>query len=253
MSTWNEDACAVVVGATGTLGGAIARKLIGRGLPVVAVGRDREKLDALAAESSLFRPCRADIADDASIETIKSALPGPVKMAVMSAGLPVRGSALTIEPGDLSRGANIKVDGLVRLLRAIDTGLGRGSRVAVLTGFLAIEPTPHEAAPGAINAAVHNLVRQMAELLGPRGTTVHAICPGPVDTERLRSIAKRISDERGITPEEAMAEYKAASSLGELISVDQVAWAANLLLDDEASCLHGSTLAITGGRLKAIF
>jgi NAD(P)-dependent dehydrogenase (short-subunit alcohol dehydrogenase family) len=249
----NTDECAVVVGATGTLGGAIARKLIARGLPVVAVGRNREKLDRLAEESAQFIPCQADIADDGSIDAIRAAVPGPVKMAVMSAGLPVRGSALTIETGGLAAAANIKVDGLVRFLRAIDDRLGTGSRLVVLTGFLAAEPTPHEAAPGAINAAVHNLVRQIAELLGPRGTTVHAISPGAVDTQRLRNIGQRIADERGITLDDVMDEYRRGSSLNSLITVDQVAWAAGLLLDDEASALHGSTLAITGGRLKSIF
>jgi NAD(P)-dependent dehydrogenase (short-subunit alcohol dehydrogenase family) len=139
------------------------------------------------------------------------------------------------------------------LLRGIDAQLVRGSRVVVITGFLGLEPTAHEAAPGAINAAVHNLVRQTAELYGPRGTTVHAICPGPVDTQRLRNIGARVAEERGLTLDEVMAEYKATSSLNELITTDQVAWAASILLDDEASALHGATLSITGGRLKGIW
>lgn len=251
MST--QQGIGVVVGATGTLGGAIARKLVSRGIRVVAIGRDEAKLDALAEESELFVPCRADIADDSSIDAIRAAVDAPVRMAVMSAGLPVRGSALTIEAGGLATAANLKVDGIVRLLRALDDRLGEGSRLAVLTGFLGVEPTPHEAAPGAINAAVHNLVRQLADLYGPRGTSVHAICPGPVDTDRLRTIAARVAGERGREVDAVMDEYRAASSLGELVSVEQVVWAANLLLDDEARALHGSTLSITGGRLKGIF
>jgi NAD(P)-dependent dehydrogenase (short-subunit alcohol dehydrogenase family) len=251
--TWNKDECAVVVGATGTLGGAIARKLISRGLPVVAIGRDQEKLDALAAESELFIPCRADIGESSAVEAIRAAVPGPVKYALMSAGLPVRGSALTIEDGGLAVAANIKVDGLVRFVRALDDRLHEGSRLVALTGFLAEEPTPHEAAPGAINAAVHNLLRQITDLLGPRGISVHAISPGPVDTQRLRNIGQRIADEQSISIDEAMERYRSSSSLGTLVTVDQVVWAANLLLDDEASALHGSTLAIAGGRLKSIF
>jgi len=219
-----DEGVAVVVGATGTLGGAIARRLVERGIPVVAIGRDQAKLDALAAESHLFTPCRADIGDDSSVEAIRAAVKRPVRMAVMSAGLPVRGNALTIELGGLSSAANVKVDGLVRLLRALDERLVRGSRVVVLTGFLGLEPTAHEAAPGAINAAVHNLIRQAADLYGPRGTTVHAVCPGPVDTQRLRNIGTRVAQERGMELEDVLAEYRATSSLDELVSVDQVAW-----------------------------
>jgi NAD(P)-dependent dehydrogenase (short-subunit alcohol dehydrogenase family) len=249
----NTNECAVVVGATGTMGGAIARKLASRGLPVVAIGRDQGKLDALAAESELFIPCQADIGDASCVEAIKQAIPGPVKYALIAAGLPVRGSALTIEDGGLAVAANIKIDGLVRFVRALDDHLGEGSRLVALTGFLAIEPTPNEVAPGAINAAVHNLLRQLTELLGPRGTSVHAICPGPVDTPRLRNIGQKIADEQGISLEDAMEHYRKSSSLGTLVTVEQVVWAANLLLDDEASALHGSTIAITGGRLKSIF
>jgi hypothetical protein len=49
-----------------------------------------------------------------------------------------------------------------------------------------------------------------------------------------------------------MEEYRSSSSLGILMSVDQIVWAANLLLDDEAWALHGSTLALTAGRFRRI-
>lgn len=247
------DQYAVVVGATGTIGGAIARKLVSRGIPVVAVGRDEVKLKQLADESGLFIPCRADIGESSAVDGIHAKISGPVKMAVMAAGLPVRGSALTIEDGGLAAAANIKVDGMVRLLRAVDDKWADPARLVVVTGFLGVEPTRHEAAPGAINAAVHNLVRQTADLLGPRGVSVHAVAPGPVDTQRLRNIAQRVATERGMALDDVLEEYRASSSLGTLVTVDQLAWAVNLLLDDEASALHGSTLSMTGGRLRGIF
>jgi NADP-dependent 3-hydroxy acid dehydrogenase YdfG len=67
-------------------------------MQVVAVARTRDQLDALAATSSQMKPSVADIADDASIDAIRAKLDGPVKLAVFAAGLPVTGSADTIEP-----------------------------------------------------------------------------------------------------------------------------------------------------------
>jgi hypothetical protein len=128
------DSCAVVVGATGTIGGAIA------------------------------------------IATIERALPGPVRGAVLSVGLPVRGSALTVAPDDLAAAA-----------------------------------------------------------------------------ERLRAIATAVAQDRGVDLEEVMDEYRSQSALRSLVTVDQVAWGATLLFDREASALHGSTLALTAGRLRGIF
>jgi NAD(P)-dependent dehydrogenase (short-subunit alcohol dehydrogenase family) len=241
---------AVVVGATGTLGGAIARRLVERGLGVVAVGRDASKLDALTAESDRLIPCRTDVGLDTAIDDIHAAVDRPVRIAVMAAGLPVAGSALTIETGGLAAGANIKLDGLLRLLRAIDHRLVDDSRLAILTGFLGLQPGRGEAGPGAINAAVHNLLRQLSEIYGPRGTTVHAICPGPVDTARLRALAASIAAERDIPADAVLDDYRAGSPLGELVTVDQVVWATELLLERHARALHGSTLMVAGGRLR---
>ena len=110
------DGTAVVVGATGAVGTAIVRRLTGRGLPVLAVARGKERLEDLAAGSELITPCAADIGDNAAVEAISSQLTGPVSLAVFAAGLPMRGSADTIDPDLLGVGANIKLGGLVRLL-----------------------------------------------------------------------------------------------------------------------------------------
>jgi phosphoglycerate dehydrogenase-like enzyme len=53
---------AVVVGATGAIGQAVVRRLTRRGLPVLAVARDKDRLDELAAAHELVTPCPADIA-----------------------------------------------------------------------------------------------------------------------------------------------------------------------------------------------
>lgn len=248
-----ETGEAVVVGAGGTLGGAVARRLLAHGVPVVAVGRDEEKLQALAAESPLVRVCPADVSEDGCIDTISAAIRGPVRMAFMGAGLPVRGSADTIEPGMVGVGMNVKLGGLLRLLRATREHFVPGSRIVALTGYLGAEPNGDELGPGVVNAALHNLMRQLSYRYGGRGVTVHAVSPGPIDSARLRRIAGARAEESGQTVDEFLAGYRAESSLGVLIEVEQVAWAVELLLDRRADALHGSTLALDGGRRRSIF
>ncbi|HEY1967667.1 MAG TPA: SDR family NAD(P)-dependent oxidoreductase [Pseudonocardia sp.] len=97
-----ENSTCVVVGATGTIGGAVTRKLLGRGFRVVAVGRDETKLKQLADESELVIPCRADIGDSSSVDAIKAAVPGPVAMSVMAAGLPARPEAVALHGSTLA-------------------------------------------------------------------------------------------------------------------------------------------------------
>lgn len=243
---------AVVVGATGSIGGAVARGLVGRGLRVVAVARTRGALEELAASSDLITPCEADIADNAVISRIEGALDGPVRMSVMAAGLPVRGSADTIDPDALAVGANVKLGGLVRLLHAVRDRLERGSRFVTFAGSLGLEPRGHEAGPGAINAGVFNLMRQIGMLYGPRGVTTHTIAPGPADTPRLRRIVTAVAEERGVSFDEVWREYEAGTSLGRLPTVDEIAWAVMMLLEPEADVLHGGVMHLDAGGLRGI-
>jgi NAD(P)-dependent dehydrogenase (short-subunit alcohol dehydrogenase family) len=246
--------CAVVVGASGSLGSAVVRRLVARGMPVVAVARSAEALQALPGEAGgdLVQPCVADIATDAAIEAIRAALPGPVDLALFCAGLPVRGSVMTIEPSLLAVGADTKIGGVIRLLRAVEGHLRPRSRFAAVAGTLGLEPGASEAGPGAINAGLINLMKQIALNLGPTGTTVHTLVPGPMDTPRLRSIAATIAEERGVDVGEVWAEYEAKVSLGRLPTVEECAWAVELLLAPEADILHGTVLHLDAGGLRGI-
>lgn len=245
------DLC-VVVGATGTLGRAVTERLAGRAMRVLAVGRREADLAALAAEVPGVVPCPADIADDAAVEQIRDALDGDVRMAVFAAGLPIAGSVETVAPSDLARGADIKLGGLLRLVRACDDRFVPGSRIVMFAGTLGLEPKPSSAGPGAINAGVFNLMRQLGDVYGPRGVTTHTLSPGPTDSPRLHALVERAAAEKGIPVEEQWASYAAQTSLGRLPRVEEIAWAVSLLLDPEADVLHGSVLSVDAGGHRGI-
>lgn len=244
---------AVVVGATGAVGGRVVSRLTGRGLRVVAVARSAEALAGLADRDPLVKPCVADIGDDAAVEAIAAALDGPVRLALFSAGLAVTGSADTIRPSDLAVAASVKVAGVVRLLHAVRDRLTDGSRFVAIAGSLGFEPGPLDAAPGTANAALTNLMRQLSQLYGPRGVTVHTIAPGPLDTPRLRAFAATRAAESGREEAVVLAEYAAKTSLGRLPTADEVAWLVETLLAPEAAALHGSVLSPDGGAHRGIY
>jgi NAD(P)-dependent dehydrogenase (short-subunit alcohol dehydrogenase family) len=196
--------------------------------------------------------CAADIADDSAIEAIGAALDGPVRMAVFAAGLPIAGSVETVAPGDLALGADIKLGGLLRLVRAVDSHLVPGSRIVMFAGALGLEPKPSSAGPGAINAGVFNLMRQLGDVYGPRGITTHTLSPGPADTPRLHALVERAAAERGTTVEEQWSTYAAGTSLGRLPTPAEIAWAVTMLLDPEADVLHGGVLHLDAGGHRAI-
>ncbi len=236
---------AVVVGATGALGAAIASRLGIEGLAVVAVSR---------AGGPGPLSCAADIGSDSAIGAIAAAVDGrPVRMVVQAAGLPAAGPVETIDPDALGHAVALKAGGLLRLVRAVDGQLGRGSRIVALGGHYGIEPAPYACAAGVTNAALANLVRQLAIAYGPRGITTHLVAPGPADTPRLRGLSERAAQRRGVPVEQVLAERAAESPLGRLVTPEEVAWSVAMLLAPEADALLGSTLSLDVGARKGIF
>jgi NAD(P)-dependent dehydrogenase (short-subunit alcohol dehydrogenase family) len=252
--TTGPDLC-VVVGATGAIGGAAVRRLVHRDLRVLAVARSAEALAGLAAGRASVTTCAADIGDDSAVPVLRQAVAaagGQVRLAVFAAGLPVKGSLDTVDPGVLARGVDIKVGGLLRLIRGCGDALGPGSRIVTFAGSLGLEPRATEAGPGAVNAAVLNAMRQLSLLWGPRGVTTHTISPGPADTPRLRRIVEAVAAEQARPADEVWAGYAAENSLGRLPTADEVAWGVEILLAPEADLLHGSVLYLDAGGHRGI-
>lgn len=249
---------AVVAGATGALGSAIVGRLRDAGLRVVAIARSADDLDAMAALDDGVIPLRGDLADDRLTAdlaaTIDAIVDGRIRMVVQAAGLPGSGNVETITAEEIVRGIDTKIGGFIRLLRGVEHRLGDGSRIVILGGHYGFEPSPAAPLAGMANAAVGNLVRSLADHWGPLGVTVHHIAPGPVESPRMHGIAERTAARRadGSTADVVLDEYRAASPLGRLTRIEEVAWAVGILLEPEAAGLHGSTLSLDLGRRRGI-
>lgn len=243
---------AVVVGATGAFGAVMVERLLARGLGVLAVARRPDTLATLAAQQPGLRLCQADIAQDSAIEAIRAAVPGPVRMVVHGPGVAVGGGVLDIDTGALVDAVNIKVGGLLRLVRAVDGQLQPDSRLVAIGGHYGLEPTAYAAAAGVANAALVNVVRQLSLAYGARGVTAHLIAPGPADTERLRRVAADRAALNHSTVEAVLDAMRAESSHHMFTEPGQVAWAVETLLAPEARAMTGSTLMLDAGRRRGL-
>lgn len=254
--TAEEAGIAVVVGATGSVGGAIRERLRREGLTVVAVARDAVALKALADADPGVVACPADIGSDdagAAVAATCAEVGGPVRMVVQATGLPPTGPLDRIAPGDLGVVVALKLGGLLRAVRAVEDQLEPGSRIVAIGGHFGSEPEPRTCGAGVTNAALANLVRQLADHYGPRGVTAHMVAPGPLDTERLHGIAAATAADRGVDTETVLDGFRSHSPLGRLTTVGEVAWAVALLLAPEADALLGSTVALDSGARRGLF
>ncbi len=243
---------AVIVGASGAFGQVIARRLAARGLAVLAVGRREDELRALTNGLPGARFCLADLADDGAIAAIAPHLDAPVRMAVHAPGVATAGGVLDAPTMAMVEAVNIKVGGMMRLARAVDAHLQRGSRLVAIGGHYGFEPTAYAATAGVCNAALANLMRQFSWALGPRGVTAHLIAPGPADTERLRRVAEARARQRGVSLEAVLEEMLEESAIHAFTTPEQVAWAVALLADPEADALAGSALMLDSGRRRGL-
>jgi len=240
---------AVVTGASGHLGSRLVAALAARGLSVLAVSQS-----GTAPRAGEVATVAADLASDSAIDIIRAALPaGELAMAVHAVGVPPAPGVTTVEPGLLADAVDVKVGGLLRLLRAVDDRLVAHSRIVAVGGHLGNEPSEHAPLAGVANAAIANLVRQLVGPLGRRGATVHLVAPGPFESPRTeRLIASKASGD-GISVELMREQMVADSPLGHLPTADDVATLILGLLDPAADLLTGSTLSVDGGVRRSIF
>lgn len=254
MSSTKDEAAelAVVVGATGDFGRAIVARLRREGLRVLAVARTAAALDALVAGDPQVVACEADIGADDAIAAIAAAIDRPVRIVVHGPGVAVAGGILDAPTAAMVDAVNIKVAGMLRLVRAVDARLVQGARLVAIGGHYGLEPTAYAAAAGIANAALVNVMRQLSLAYGGRGITAHTIAPGPADTERLRRVAANRATLRGSSVDAVLDEMKAESSIGAFTTPEQVAWAVSLLLAPEADAMTGSTLMLDAGRRRGL-
>jgi NAD(P)-dependent dehydrogenase (short-subunit alcohol dehydrogenase family) len=248
----NAAEIAVVVGSTGAMGQVIVRRLAQRGLKVVAVARSENSLASLVAEAPGTVACAADIATDSAIEAIAAHLDRPVRMVVHGPGVATAGGVRDAPTQAVIDAVNIKVGGMLRLVRSVDRRLARHSRLVAIGGHYGFEPTAYAATAGVANAALANLMRQLSWAYGERGITAHLIAPGPADTERLRRVAESRAALAGAGVDSIYAEMKRESAIGAFTSVEQIAWAVELLLAEEADAFAGSTLFMDAGRRRGL-
>lgn len=244
---------ALVVGAGGAFGTEIARRLAQEGLHVIGISRSLGSLEQLDRElGDNFLPVAADMASDSAIPVIAAALNSLVAIVVHSPGLPVAGGIRSAPTDVLASAVNIKVGGLLRLVRAAEPRMRRGSRIVAIGGHYGFEPTDYAATAGIANAAVANLVRQLSWAYGKEGITAHLVAPGPADTERLRNVAAARAARAGRGIEAELDEMRAESAIGAFVDARQVAWGVATLLSPEADAMAGSTMFLDAGRRRGL-
>ncbi|MDP6573525.1 MAG: 3-oxoacyl-[acyl-carrier-protein] reductase [Rhodospirillales bacterium] len=233
---------ALVTGASGGIGGAIARALHAQGAGVALSGTRTDALDALAAElgaGSHVIPC--DLGDaEATIGLIKDAETalGGVDILVNNAGLTRDNLALRMKDEEWQRVLDVNLTASFRLIRACLRGMmkRRAGRVVNITSVVGVTGNPGQANYAASKAGLIGMAKALAQEIASRGITVNNVAPGFIDT----AMTGDLTDDQ---------KERLLSTIpgGRLGTPEDVAACVVFLASDEAAYITGQTLHVNGG------
>jgi 3-oxoacyl-[acyl-carrier protein] reductase len=233
---------ALVTGASGGIGGAIAAALQGRGAALMLVGREETALRTLA--SRLGGQIHIGVADlddpEAPDRLVKDAevAMGRLDILVNNAGVTRDALALRMTDTDWRTVLDIDVTAAFRLTRAALRGMlrRRYGRVIAISSVVAVAGNAGQANYAAAKAAMIGMSKSIAAEVASRGITVNCVAPGP--------IATRMTDRLSVEQRTRLIDAVPAKRFG---NPEDVAAAVVYLASTEAGYVTGHTLHVNGG------
>ena len=234
---------ALVTGATGGIGAAIARALHKAGATVAISGTRAQVLEDLKAELGGERVVvlACNLSDATAVEKLvpeAEAAMGGLDILVNNAGITKDGLAMRMKDDDWASVIDVNLTASFRLARAAMRGMmkKRWGRIVNITSVVGVTGNPGQANYVASKAGVIGLTKSLAQELAARNVTVNAVAPG--------FIATPMTDVLNDKQKEMILGRVPAGKLG---TPDDIAAAVLYLASDEANYVTGQTLHVNGG------
>jgi 3-oxoacyl-[acyl-carrier protein] reductase len=233
---------ALVTGATGGIGGAIARALHGQGATIALSGTRREALDLLAAELAArahVLPC--NLADKDDVETLvpraEEAM-GSLDILVNNAGITRDNIFMRFKDEDWDQVIAVDLTAGFRLARAAVRGMMRRryGRIVGITSVVGVTGNAGQGNYAAAKAGMIGMSKALAQEIASRGVTVNCVAPGFIETAMTQGLNEK--------QREAILPRVPAGRLG---TSSEIAAAVVYLASSEAAYVTGQTLHVNGG------
>jgi 3-oxoacyl-[acyl-carrier protein] reductase len=233
---------ALVTGASGGIGGAIARALHRQGAAVTLSGTRTDALEqikvALGERAHVVAAKMDDAADIDRLAKAAEAAMGKIDILVNNAGITRDNLSMRMKDEDWEKVLLVNLTGTFRLTRAVTRGMmrRRHGRVVSITSIVGVTGNPGQANYAAAKAGLIGMSKSLAQELASRAITVNCVAPGFIATpmtdvltdDQKKAILSRVPADRLGTPEE-------------------IAAGVVYLASDEAAYVTGQTLHINGG------
>ena len=232
---------ALVTGASGGIGAAIARGLHAQGATVALSGTRREALEALAGElGERAHACPADLKDPAAPDALVAEVEkiAPLDILVNNAGFTRDMLALRMKDEDWQAVLDVDLTAPFRLARAALRGMlkRRAGRIISISSIVGATGNPGQANYAAAKAGMVGMSKALAQEVASRGVTVNVVAPGFIATP----MTDALNDAQ-------KAKLQEAIPLGRMGQPGDIAAAVAYLASNEAGWVTGATLHVNGG------
>ncbi|MCJ9428944.1 3-oxoacyl-[acyl-carrier-protein] reductase [Kordiimonas marina] len=233
---------ALVTGATGGIGAAIATALHDAGAEVTLSGTRAEKLQELAAQlGGRVHVIAANLSDRADVDRLaKDAADamGGIDILVNNAGITRDNLAMRMKDEDWDSVMQVNLESAFRLIKATMRGMmkSRWGRIVNITSVVGVTGNPGQANYCAAKAGMIGMSKSLAQELASRGITVNCVAPG--------FIATPMTD---VLTDDQKASITSGIPSGELGEPADIASAVLYLASPEAKYVTGQTLHVNGG------
>lgn len=249
------DRVAVVTGAAGGIGVAIAHALGAQGAAVAALDNDTDRLatavDKLAGEGLRVTAFPADVADSAEVDAVVDAVErrlGPIDYLVNAAGVLRGGAAVALTDDDWERTFAVNASGVFFTSRAVVNRMvtRRSGAIVTVASNAAVTARAGMAAYAASKAASTAFTKCLGLEVARHGIRCNVVAPGSTDTPMLRALwADDAARHNSITGRPDM--FRVGIPLGRLASPEDVADAVLFLLSERAAHVTMHALTVDGG------
>lgn len=232
-----DDCTFLIIGATGGIGSALARRLAERGAALVLAARNEEPLNELADELG----AKAMPVDATNVDEVASLVEqaGDIDGAVNLVGSIVLKASHQMSEAEFRETIDLNLTSAFALVRSAAKAMRKnGGSIVLMSSCAATLGLANHDAIAAAKAGVEGLVRASAATYANSGVRINAVAPGLVDTPLAEGITKS---------EPAKKASIAMHPLGRIGEPADIARAIEWLLDPAASWVTGQTIGVDGG------
>lgn len=237
-----EGKCALITGASGGIGGSIARALYGQGAKVALSGTRIDPLKALAddlGDRAFIVPCNlSDVDAVKALPQKASEEMGGIDILVNNAGITKDNLFMRMSDDDWHQVINVNLTSTMHLMKSVMRTMmkKRFGRIINITSIVGVTGNAGQVNYAASKAGMIGMTKSFAQEIATRGITANCIAPGFIETAMTAEL-----------PENVVENMLRSIPQGRMGQADEIAASVAFLASNEASYITGQTLHVNGG------